>query len=113
MANLNKKYCNCTGIYVGEPDGTGQCDPLTPTSPDPCPETFWDKASGWDWGSISQNALNWSYALGFLTPPNQNLELQLYQQELERQRRQSQMIMIGLVIVLIIILVVVFAKRKK
>jgi len=112
MANLNKKYCNCTGVYVGDPDGTGTCQPLTPTSPDPCPATFWSTAAGWDWGSISANALNWSYALGFLTPPNQNLELQLYQQELERQKRQSQMIMIGMGILLIVIVAIVVARKK-
>ena len=114
MANLSKKYCDCKKLYVGDPDGSGTCEELTATSPNPCPETFWDKASQWNWSEISVNALNWSYALGLLTPPHTNLEAELYRQELERQRRQSMYIMVGMgVLLLVIILVVVARGRKK
>ena len=112
MANLSKKYCDCKKLYVGDPDGSGTCEELTATSPNPCPETFWTTAAGWDWNSISKNALNWSYALGFLSPPQTNLETQIYMQELERQRRQSMYIMVGLGVLLLVIILVVVARGR-
>ena len=111
MANLNKTECGCMGIYNA---AIGGCDEATPEVA--CPEgdpSFWQKAAGWDWNAISENSLQWGYALGLLTPPNQaNLINQVYMQELARQRQQMNMIFAGLGIGMILILVLVLRKKK-
>jgi len=116
MANLNKTECSCQGFY----DPAGGCIPYDPAvhSEEPCPTNFWGNVGGFitsaDWGAISENALNISYALGWLKPPQQNLQTQIYMQELERQRRQSMMIFVGLgIILLILVMVIVLQNRKK
>tara|TARA_R110000751_G_scaffold12214_3_gene42111 strand:- start:1633 stop:1980 length:348 start_codon:yes stop_codon:yes gene_type:complete len=113
MANKNKTECNCTGIWNS---GTELCDPaLATTDPnyiDPCPATFWQKASGWDWNAIGENALVWGYALGFLKPPSANLDNQLYMMELERQRKQMMYVMIALGVLMLVIVIMVLRKNK-
>ena len=112
MANLNKKYCNCTGIYVGDADGSGTCNPLTETSPDPCPTTFWQNAAGWDWNAIGDNALTWGYALGVFQAPNgATMENQAYMMELQRQKDQMMYIMVGLGVTMMIVVLLVLRKK--
>lgn len=110
MANLNKEMCDCMGFY----DPSGGCMPYDPEvhSEEPCPGSFWETAAGWDWGAISDNAMNWGYALGIFRPPNQNnLSNQLYMQELQRQRQQMTYIFVGLGVAMLVILLVVLRKK--
>lgn len=44
MANKNQTLCNCEGTYN---EATGNCDPLLPNSPNPCPDTWWGNALNW------------------------------------------------------------------
>tara|TARA_R100000152_G_C6616085_1_gene68325 strand:- start:108 stop:437 length:330 start_codon:yes stop_codon:yes gene_type:complete len=109
MANLNKEMCDCMGFY----DPSGGCMPYDPEvhADEPCPGGFWQTVGSWDWGAISENAMNWGYALGLFQPPNQNLETQMYMAELQRQRQQMTMIMVGLGIAMLVILIVVVRKK--
>lgn len=109
MANLNKDYCDCQGIYNA---ATYQCEPSTPEVACPDGNGFWQTAAGWDWNAISENSLQWGYALGILSPPNAaNLTNQVYMQELARQRQQMTMIMVGLGIAMLVV-IVVLVRRK-
>tara|TARA_R110000868_G_scaffold208674_1_gene458223 strand:+ start:549 stop:881 length:333 start_codon:yes stop_codon:yes gene_type:complete len=108
MANKNKTECNCTGIWNST---TSICDPI-PTGVEPCPPTFLQNASGWDWNAIGENALVWGYALGFLKPPSANLDNQIYMMELEKQRQQMMYVMVGLGILMLVIVIMVLRKNK-
>ena len=111
MPNLNETECECMGIYNA---AIGGCDPAAPEVA--CPEggqSWLQTMGGWDWNAISENSLQWGYALGLFTPPNQaNITNQVYMQELARQRQQMNMIFAGLGIGMILILVVVLRKKK-
>lgn len=112
MANINKEMCECMGFY----DPSGSCTPYDPAihPEEPCPSNFWSNVGSWNWGAISDTALQWGYAFGFLQPPSQNLETQMYMMELERQRRQTTMLMVGLgVLMLIVILIVLRRPARK
>ena len=112
MANKNETECGCMGIYNSS---TNSCDDI-PVGVDACPENgggFWNTIGGWDWKAISENSLQWGYALGFLKPPNAaSMENQQYMAELQRQKNTMNMILLGLAI-LMIVLVIVVVRRKK
>ena len=44
MANKNQTLCNCEGTYN---EATGNCDPLLPNSPNPCPDTWYGNLFSW------------------------------------------------------------------
>ena len=75
---------------------------------------FWNTVGGWDWKAISDNALTWGYAFGFIKPPNAtNMETQAYMMELQKQRQQMNMIMVGLGVLMLIIVIIVIRQGKK
>jgi hypothetical protein len=110
MANLNKTECDCFGFY----DPSGGCLPYDPEvhTTEPCPNNFWGTVGGWDWQNISDNAMQWGYALGIFTPPNAvSMENQAYMMELQRQKDQMMYIMVGLGITMLIVVLVVLRKK--
>ena len=73
MANKNETECGCMGIYNSS---TNSCDDI-PVGVDACPENgggFWNTIGGWDWKAISENSLQWGYALGFLNESITNVK---------------------------------------
>ena len=108
--NLNKEYCDCNGIYNA---ATYQCEAAEPDVACPEGSGFWHSVGGWDWNAISENGLQWGYALGLLKPPNAaNMTNQVYMQELARQRQTMNMILIGLAVLMVILVIIVLRKKK-
>jgi len=108
--NKNETVCGCVGIYN---EADMRCDDV-PVGVDACPEKgFWNAVGGWDWKAISENSLQWGYALGFLKPPNATtMENQQYMAELQRQKNTMNMILLGLAILMIVLVIVVVRKKK-
>lgn len=112
MPNQNETECGCMAIYNAT---TGGCD--DPNGVDPCPDQggngFWQNVAGWDWGAINQNALQWGYGLGILSPPSPSLESQAYMMELQKQKQQMMMIMVALGVLMLIVVIMVVRQSKK
>ena len=111
--NLNETECQCMGIYN---EANGSCD-IPPNGVDPCPDSggsgFWNNLAGANWNAISENALQWGYALGILKPPSTNLQTQAYMMELQKQRQQMMYIMVFLGVLMLVIVIMVLRQGKK
>ena len=73
----------------------------------------WTSVGGWDWNAISQNALQWGYALGWIQPPSSQLDAMAYQTALQQQRQQMMFLVIGIIVLVIVLIVLAFRGAKK
>ena len=105
--NLNEIECGCQGIYESDVNG---CRPPE-VGEDPCPQKKGGFFEGVNFFNVTDLALQISYGLGFLRPPQADLNNQMYQLELQRQKQQTNIILIGLGVLMLVIVILVLRKR--